>query len=80
MDDDKTEFHPYIDKLKAELLQFKVPEEQEENIFLVWLESAKPAADSEVCIKVYLWKRDRGLQLTDEQMRILEAYENKVSI
>ncbi len=45
--DDKTEFSPYITKLKAELLQFKIPEEpeQEDNVFLAWAESAKSLFD-----------------------------------
>lgn len=44
------------------------------------LESEKPKPDCEQYIKVYKWKRDRGLPLTSEQLNILNQYElaNKI--
>lgn len=41
------------------------------------LEAEKPAIDSEQYIKIYLWKRERGMPLTSEQQAALDSYESR---
>ena len=38
-------------------------------------EAEKPAIDCEAYIKIYQWKRERGIPLTEEQAKILNQYE-----
>jgi hypothetical protein len=41
--------------------------------------AAKPAVDSDYCIKIYKWKKERGMALTSEQEAALAAYEQQKS-
>lgn len=44
------------------------------------MEAEKPAVDSEQYIKIYQWKRDRGMPLTSEQQSALDAHEKQKSL
>ena len=43
------------------------------------MESEKPPIDCDQYIKIYQWKRDRGMPLTSEQQAALDDYEKQKS-